>query len=98
MSLYQYSLCGHVNGVKCSVAEQLMPLLRKACAVHSACPDSIQEVVMSAKTGVCEVHVLLDGNVLEKWVLKEMSTGYQVSITQDRWCSITGSVYCYVCM
>ena len=36
---------------------------------------------MCAKAGVCEVHVLFEGNVLEKWVLKEMPTAYQVSIT-----------------
>lgn len=36
---------------------------------------------MCAKAGVCEVHVLFEGSVLEKWVLKEMPTAYQVSIT-----------------
>lgn len=36
---------------------------------------------MCVKAGVCEVHVLLEGNVLEKWVLTEMTTAYQVSIT-----------------
>ena len=51
------------------------------CSVHCSCPDTIQEVAVCAKAGVCEVHVLFEGSVLEKWVLKEMPTAYQVSIT-----------------
>lgn len=50
-------------------------------SVHCSCPDTIQEVAVCAKAGVCEVHVLFEGSVLEKWVLKEMPTAYQVSIT-----------------
>ena len=42
--------------------------------------DTIREVVMSVKADVCEVHVLWEGSVLEKWVLKEMSTAYQVGV------------------
>lgn len=49
------------------------------CTLHLY-TDTIQEVVMSVKADVCEVHVLLDGSVLEKWVLKEMSTAYQVGV------------------